>query len=150
MPVAWRIVKASHAKNAFTGEGAAKVGGRWNSRGVPVVYASATQSLAALEILVHINPPVALRFRAFRIEIPDSAVEILKGLPPDWRSKPPPRSTRTLGDRWVREGRSAVLAVPSVLIPDEWNYLLNPAHPKIREIDVSPARDFALDPRLLR
>lgn len=65
MPEAWRIVKEKHAASAFSGEGAAKTGGRWNSRGVPVVYASATKALAALETLVHLNPPVPFQYKSF-------------------------------------------------------------------------------------
>jgi len=67
MPEAWRIVKAKHAATAFSGEGAAKTGGRWNSRGVPVVYASSTKSLAALETLVHLNPPMPFKYVVFRL-----------------------------------------------------------------------------------
>src|SRR5690606_28898647 len=101
-----------HAAGAFTGEGAARVGGRWNSRGVRVVYASATQSLAALEILVHLNPMAPLRFTAFPLEIPDGSVEWLarEEWPEDWRAEPPPPSTRRLGDAWARRGSSVALA----------------------------------------
>ena len=75
MPEAWRIVKAKHAATAFSGEGAAKTGGRWNSRGVPVVYASSTKSLAALETLVHLNPPVPFKYVAFRLQFDAALVE---------------------------------------------------------------------------
>src|SRR5271157_3894246 len=105
MPEAWRIVKAKHAATAFSGEGAARTGGRWNSRGVPAVYTSSTKSLAALESLVHLNPPVLFRYVAIRIRFDDALVESVppKALPRDWRSEPPPSSTKRLGDAWVRE-----------------------------------------------
>jgi RES domain-containing protein len=151
MPEAWRIVKAKHVATAFSGEGAAKTGGRWNSRGVAVVYSSASRSLAALETLVHLTPPVMFRYKVIRIEFTDDLVEQLKAgvLPSDWRVEPPPPSTKRLGDAWARSSRSAILAVPSVIIPDEINYLLNPAHADFKKIAIGKPADFAFDPRLL-
>ena len=92
MRQAWRIVKEKHAATAFTGEGAARTGGRWNSRGARVVYTSATASLAALETLVHLNPPVLFKYLIFRIEFDDTLVEeiFLASLPADWTEEPPP------------------------------------------------------------
>src|ERR1035437_9968435 len=92
MPEAWRIVKEKHAASAFSGEGAAKTGGRWNSRGVPVVYASATKALAALEPLVHLTPPVPFKYVVFRLQFDEALIEKgpLKRLTADWRGAPPP------------------------------------------------------------
>jgi RES domain-containing protein len=151
MAEGWRIVKEKHAARAFSGEGAAKTGGRWNSRGVPVVYSSCTKALAALESLVHLNPPVLFKYVAFRIKFDDALVEIFpaKALPPDWQTEPPPPSTKAIGDVWVRESRSAVLALPSVIVSGEPNYLLNPAHPDFKKISISKPEPFAFDPRLL-
>src|ERR1035441_476754 len=121
MPEAWRIVKEKHAATAFSGDGAAKTGGRWNSRGVPVVYASSTKSLAALETLVHLNPPMPFKYVAFRLRFDDALIEKvpLNRLPAHSRVEPPPPSTKAIGDAWMRERRSAVLALPSVIIPGE-------------------------------
>ena len=151
MPTAWRIVKEKHAAAAFSGDGAAKFGGRWNSRGVPVVYTSGTKSLAALEILVHLNPPMFFRYVAFRLEFAESLVETLavKTLPTDWRDEPPPPSTQAMGDAWARSARTAVLALPSVIISGEPNYLLNPAHPDFRRITIGKPEKFTFDSRLL-
>ena len=151
MPEAWRIVKAKHVTEAFTGEGAARTSGRWNSRGVLVVYASATKSLAALETLVHLNPSAFFAYKIFRIQFDETLVEhvSLAALPPDWQSKPPPPTTKAIGDAWVRASRSAVLALPSVIIPNEINYLLNPAHVDFKKIKIGPPEDFAFDARLL-
>lgn len=151
MLVAWRLVRDRHAATAFTGEGAARTGGRWNSRGVAMVYTSQSQSLAALETLVHLAPHLSLRYKVFRVEFDEALLERLPAgaVPADWREEPPPGSTKAVGDRWVREARSAVLGVPSVLIPDEWNFLLNPAHPDFRRIRIGAPADFAFDPRLL-
>jgi RES domain-containing protein len=151
MLTAWRIVREKYSATAFSGEGASKVGGRWNSRGVSMVYTSANKSLAALETLVHIEPTLPFRYQAFQLEFAQALVERLAEsvLPRDWQSEPPPMSTRFIGDRWVREARSAVLAVPSILIAEEWNYLLNPAHSDFKNINMGKPGHFAFDPRLL-
>jgi RES domain-containing protein len=152
MTEAWRIVKEKHAATAFSGEGAAKTGGRWNSRGVAVVYTSGTRSLAALESLVHLNPMVLFKYVAIHIEFDDSLVEKvpLNTLPNDWQAEPPPPSTKQLGDAWVRDTRSAILALPSVIVPGELNFLLNPAHSGFKKIAFATPEAFAFDPRLLR
>jgi RES domain-containing protein len=151
MPEAWRIVQEEHAASAFSGEGAAKFGGRWNSRGVPVVYTSSTKSLAALENLVHLNPPVRFKYVAIRLKFDDALVEVvpLKALPPNWRAEPPPSSSKQIGDAWVLSARSAVLALPSVIVSGEPNYLLNPAHPDFHRISIGKPEKFTFDPRLL-
>jgi RES domain-containing protein len=149
---AWRIVKRRQAPAAFTGDGAARTGGRWNSRGVSVVYTSSTQALAALETLVHLNPPVLFEYIAIRIQFPEELVETLPttSLPRNWRTEPPPPSTKAIGDAWVWEGRSAILALPSVIIAKELNYLINPAHPGFKTITIGKREPFSFDPRLLK
>jgi len=148
---AWRIVKKKHAATAFSGEGAARTGGRWNSRGVRVVYASLSKALAALENLVHLNPPVVFDYVAIPLRFDESLIERfpVNQLPRHWRAQPPPPSTQRLGDVWVRESRAAVLALPSVIIPSETNFLLNPAHPDFKKISIGRPERFAFDPRLL-
>ncbi len=151
MKRAWRIVRENHAATALDGEGARRYGGRWNSPGTRVVYASATLSLAALELLVHLLPPVRFRYVAIPIEFDDGLVEVVSmdSLPIEWTEEPPPQSTQWMGDRWVEEGRSAVLRLPSVIVPTEPNYLLNPAHPDFRKVRIGAPAPFAFDPRLL-
>ncbi len=153
MASAWRIVRARRAATAFTGEGARLYGGRWSSRGVRVVYVSEHQSTAALETLVHALPTAAgERYKAFQLEWADELTETLAvgKLPPSWRASPPSRETMRIGDRWAREQRSAVLAVPSAITPADTNFLLNPEHPDFRQIRIAAAADFEFDPRLLR
>jgi RES domain-containing protein len=149
--VGWRIVKQKHARGAFSGEGARVFGGRWNSAGVAVVYCSEHLSLAALETLVHIRP-VTLRenFRAYRIRFDDDLLIsiTLKKLAKGWDAQPPSAASRRIGDDWVKSGRSAVLSLPSVLIPLERTFLLNPAHPDFRKIEIKDMETFVLDPRL--
>lgn len=127
-------------------------GGRWNSRGEWVVYTSGTLSLAALELLEHLNPPVRFEWVTLRAEFNGGLVKNLDPalLPPNWRQFPGPDVTRAPGDVWLREARTAVLAVPGVIMPGEHNYLLNPAHPGFRKIVESAPEPFTFDSRLLR
>jgi RES domain-containing protein len=150
MPEAWRLVKAQHAATAFDGEGARLYGGRWNSMGVRVVYVSFSKSLAALEILVHLKLPVTSKYVAIPVEFADILVEVFsaKKLPAGWNAEPPPAAAQQIGDRWVQEERSAILALPSV-ITGETNYLLNPAHPDFKRIAIGSPEPFSFDPRLL-
>jgi RES domain-containing protein len=148
---AWRIVKAKQADTAFDGEGAWLFGGRWNSRGTRMIYTSATLSLAALKNLVHLTPPVFFKYAAIPVEFDEALIETLpaSALPVDWTAEPPSPSTQLIGDRWVKEARSAVLKIPSVIIHSEPNYLLNPAHRTFKKIRLGKAIPFAFDPRLL-
>jgi RES domain-containing protein len=149
MKQAWRIVKEKHAATAFSGEGARLYGGRWNSVGTSVIYTSGSQALAALESLVHLNPPVIFRYVSIPIQFDDSLLEKVTTLPADLTEEPPPPATRNIGDLWVKAARSAVLELPSVIIPGEPNYLLNPAHPDFRKIVIGKPEPFTFDPRLL-
>ena len=116
MPSAWRIVRAARVNSAFTGEGARVYGGRWNSRGTAVIYVSEHESLAALELFVHLTPLSPNdRYRSFRLEWEDKLTEYfpVKSLPPHWNAEPPTFQTMQIGDDWVRRGISVALAVPS-------------------------------------
>jgi len=125
--------------------------GRWNSRGTRVVYCSANLSLAALEILVHLNPPVAFKSVAIELEFEDKLIETIaaKSFPSDFTQEPPARSTMRIGDLWVKEGRSAVLELPSAIVPSESNYLLNPSHRDFQKIKIRKPVAFSFDPCLL-
>jgi RES domain-containing protein len=152
MASAWRIVRASRAKAAFTGEGPWRYGGRWNSPGIHVVYVSEHQSTAALESFVHRVPFVLDgKYKAFHLEWPADLTEIFptKKLPANWRVSPPPAETQEIGDRWTQENRSAVLALPSAISPADTNFLLNPKHPDFKRIHIHPPVDYDFDPRLL-
>ena len=152
MASAWRIVRASRARAAFTGKGPWRYGGRWNSPGVRVVYVSEHQSTAALEIFVHRVPfVVEEEYKAFQLEWPDSLMEIfpVKKLPVNWRISPPPAQAMEIGDRWVQERRSVVLALPSTISPADTNFLLNPDHANFKRIRIHPPIDYDFDPRLL-
>jgi RES domain-containing protein len=148
----WRICRKAHA--AFDGEGARRAGGRWNRRGTAVVYASESLALAALELLVHAAPSLLPEdLVAIAADVPDSvAIETLevKDLPRDWRAYPAPDALAERGSAWAGSGRTAVLAVPSAVVPRERNFLIHPGHPDFRRIRVGKAEPFALDTRLGR
>src|SRR5438552_1429771 len=124
---AWRITKAKHATAAFSGTGAKSNGGRWNSLGTSIVYCGSSLSLAILEMLVHLNTPeLTARYVSFEVTFDESLVTTLPvaNLPKTWRKSPPPPSVQALGDQWVSSAASAILRVPSVIVPTEWNFLL--------------------------
>jgi RES domain-containing protein len=150
VPSAWRLTKARYLSTAWDGEGARRSGGRWNSAGTAVVYVSATLSLALVETLVHLPSGILPAFVAVPMEIDDSMIAVLEddALAKDWRRDPAPASTRSIGDAWVRSGRSAALRVPSVVVPMEFDYLLNPRHPDFARVVVGTPRPFPFDPRL--
>ena len=150
---AWRIVKAKYLSRAFTGEGAALTGGRWNSSGIEVVYTASSASLALLEILVNLGSNAPLTgYTLIEVAFDEDLVEEIatRALPRDWRTSPPPPSVQQLGDRWARDMVSAVLAVPSVIVPHERNYILNPRHADFHRIRIGDPTSFPIDERLAR
>lgn len=147
----WGIAREVY--DPLDGEGPRRFGGRWNSRGAPVVYTAAHLSLAVLEVLVHADPDLIPRDLAvFELDLPDDiSMErvYLDALPADWQRLPEHRVCRQAGDDWLARGSAAVLALPSAIIPEETNYLMNPAHPDGRRVRVVRTRPFVFDPRLL-
>lgn len=147
----WRISRIAHT--GLDGEGARLFGGRWNSRGIPVVYTASRLSLAALEYLVHIDPEDAPDdLVASCLRIPDGASEVSVGpddLPQQWRQTPAPAECQRMGDHWARSGEHLLLRVPSVLVPEETNVLVNPLHPDASGVRMSASRPFSFDLRLL-
>jgi RES domain-containing protein len=130
MPRAWRITKARHAGNAFDGEGARLQGGRWSSIGTRIVYTAGSESLAILEILVHLQETAFLSsYVIFQLDFSDTLVQELDpaSLSSNWRVSPAPPATLAIGDDWIRNSSPAVLRVPSVIVPSEYNFLINPA-----------------------
>jgi len=147
---AFRLCRATFP--AYDGEGAHRVGGRWNSKGTRVLYTSENRSLAVLEILVHLAALLPDRYVLGAAEIPETvAVEKLDDtrLPADWATLDPREQavTRRIGDNWVAKQQSAVLSVPSVIL-GERNYVLNPAHPDFQRIDFAEPVPFQFDRRL--
>jgi len=151
VPVAWRIVKKKHQKNALTGEGARLFGGRWNTSGQAIIYSAETLSGALLEILVHSNRQLLSHYIFYRLVFPKRIISDVKivELPEHWRSSPPPPELSQIGDRWCIEQRSAVLRVPNVVVPLETNYLVNPNHANYRFVEIEGPIDYVVDDRLV-
>ncbi len=155
---AYRISKEPNPTKAFSGQGAKDWGGRWNSRGIAVVYTAAHRSLSILEILVHLkggagmgNMAISAPFYIYSVSFDAALLEELpiSSLPAGWNSEPPTAASQSLGDAWVLDERSAVLAVPSVIVPEELNYVLNPNHPRFPEVQIGSPTHCSVDPRLL-
>ena len=149
----WRICRRRYAADAATGEGARLYGGRWNSRGVRVVYASTSLALAALETFVNLEPNLQPRdLVSIEGEISEElGVTRLdqKALPADWHKKRQ-ESLRRFGDEWIRAGHTIALLVPSAAIRGEWNILLNPAHPDFGKVKFGRPVPFHFDTRMFR
>jgi RES domain-containing protein len=152
--IAWRLARAVDRRSAFSGIGSFRYGGRWNSAGRYCVYVSRSISTAALEILAHAGTPRALPLDeiVIKVVIPDSLrasrVE-LEALPDDWQTADHP-ACRQIGDAWLESARTAILDVPSAIVPQERNLILNPLHPDFPEIDTSDRGiRFRWDPRLI-
>ena len=142
MIVGWRLTRAIHAD--LKGEGARRYGGRWNSPGLAVVYFADHPALAVLEVRVHLDLPPHLLpedYSLMRVGLPDGSVEELKDLP---------EAPRERGDAWLLSTRSAVLIVPSVIVPGARNLLLNPLHPTAPNAQVLATDSFRFDTRLWR
>ncbi len=152
MLTVWRLVTARIVDTAFSGEGARRYGGRWNQKGAPLVYTAGNVSLAMLEMLVQDEP---LRARYFMIpaEIP-TGMKIdrisFDQLPSDWRDHTALQRLRTIGTEWATRLSSAVLTVPSAVVPAETNYLLNPKHPDFAKISIGEPQELVTDLRLIK
>lgn len=142
---AWRIVKARFADDAFSGEGSRIHGGRWNSPQQRVVYTASSLSLATLELLVQLRKKERAReYVVLNCWFPEAIMEEVERslLPQDWRAYPSPPALQQIGNAWLLSRSSAVLRVPSAVVEEETNYLLNPEHDDFRSIDIGLPRPF--------
>jgi len=148
----YRLVKRKWLRDAFDGEGARLYGGRWNSKGNACVYLASAESLAMLEMMVHMQDYRLLEnYALFEVTFDENALLQLPDdqLSDDWRVEPAPSSTAAIGDSWLESQLSLVLAVPSVVVPRETNYLINPSHTDFEAMtNVAKEIDFAPDKRL--
>ena len=152
----WRISKETpdYTANDLSGGGAKKMGGRWNTKGMAVVYASSTIALATLETLAHLGDNISIR-NAFLvgITVPKSvwaarAIIAAASLPPSWVAEPPGKASTDFGDAWLMSNAAALMLVPSIIVPEEYNVLINPAHPSVARMSSAVARQYLYDPRL--
>ena len=150
MAVIYRIAKSK--KEIMSGRGALLYGGRWNSPGRSVVYGSQSLSLAILEVAVHLaRSDKIMAYRMISLEIPDEIILPIDraALPTHWNEIAiEPKSVQTWGNAWFDNQLSAVMEVPSVVIPFESNYLINPDHPDFERIEQGKLEKHAFDPRI--
>jgi RES domain-containing protein len=154
LTLVYRILRKAFSHKPFDGEGAYRFGGRWSSVGTRLSYAAEHLSLAMVEYFIHIEPDDPPRdLVAVAAEIPDSVSRshiTEKQLPSNWRQSPSPPELAAIGDRFVRDGRAAILIVPSALVPNESNWLINPRHPRFSRIRVRSVSPFEYDARFFK
>lgn len=146
----YRVSKTRYSRD-LTGEGARLNGGRWNHILTPCIYTSASRALAVLEFTVNVSPdeiPPSLSITTF--EIPDNAIAKFKpaDLPADWNLFPAPASAKDFGTVLLKKAVKPVLQLPSVIIPMEFNYILNPLHPISKDFKIVAVEDFVYDVRI--
>lgn len=152
----FRLTTVLDPEKAFSGEGAKRYGGRWNSKGTALVYAASSLSLAIVEALVHVDSDILPPYFYFRIGCPEGVIVLSMeatygaALPAGWDAEPPTQVSQRMGDDWIRSGSSCVLTVPSLLVPGEQNVLINPNHADFRKLRISRPEPFAFNRRLLR
>lgn len=151
----WRLTRNTHAATCLDGIGASIAGGRWNPRGDRAVYTAGTRALAILEMLVNADSDLLPRDYMFiEINLPDTMqilrVEDLVSLPASWRDSPVQDATQSIGRKWLRSMNSAVLSVPSAVVPEERNYIINPNHPMAKDIVPGTIAPVDFDRRLFR
>ncbi|MBK7427064.1 MAG: RES family NAD+ phosphorylase [Saprospiraceae bacterium] len=152
--IVYRIVREKYLETTLSGIGASLTKGfRWNSLNTRLVYTSESRSLATLEVTVHLDLSEDLPSDRYyvEIEIPDdlTILEVnVEDLPDDWDTKPPGITTQTIGNDFVVENPAAVLKVPSAIVPEEYNYLINPSHSDAKKIEVREKILMCFDGRL--
>lgn len=149
---AYRLIKERYVDNPLDAQGAKIFGGRWNSKGLAAVYASDSIALSALEILVHLHRNDILNYYCLcEITLPEEALMVLAKdtLPDGWQDDPPSATTQMIGDEWLQSKQSLVLSVPSTVVPQQSNLLINPEHDDFPALSAAMiVRPFVFDPRL--
>ena len=154
----WRIATdtPTYEANDLSGAGAKATGGRWNAAGMAAVYTSQTRALACLETVVHLNAGgLPLNRYLVEVTIPDglwinAQMTTSASLPVGWDAEPAGRTSIEFGTTWIRSGTSAILVVPSVIVPEEFNVLINPQHSGSARVSAAKVRKWLYDPRLAR
>ena len=150
--IVFRLCRARYAFD-LSGKGAEASGGRWNSKGVPMLYTSESRALCTAEIAVHLPLGIVpADYQMVSLYFPDDdMLELPKQQWPEgWNAFPYPASTRMLGDNFVREGKFLSMKAPSAVVEGDFNYLINPRHPAFGKVRVRDAVPFNLDTRLLK
>ena len=151
MIVAWRLSKARYAGD-LTGQGAARDGQRWNQAGQRAVYLGMTAEITVLEVLVHLNGVLSAPLVLCCYEVPNKPGLIKEtdptALPEDWNAIPHSQASAAFGADWLRAGLQLGLMLPSVVVPQARNLLLNPLHPDMAQVALVHQEPFRLDQRL--
>lgn len=149
MTLVYRITDVRYADDPLSGVGASLTGGRWNSLGTRMGYTSASRALAMMELLVHVGRDNVPANRVLvTIDIPVEHIERLVDLPEGWGGLPYSEKVQDAGDRWIRSKRSLALRVPSAIVPNEHNVLVNPLHPNLNRIAILGSEALDWDHRL--
>jgi RES domain-containing protein len=151
--IVYRLCRKGYA-NDLSGHGAELSGGRWNGKGLAALYTSSSRALCAIEIIVHVPAGIIPKdYHIISIEIPDNApvktIDI-KDLPDSWNSNPILVSTQRIGNIFLSGQKDLVLKVPSAIIKDEWNYIINPVHKDFQKVKIISIEPFAFDTRLFK
>ncbi|MDR9365905.1 MAG: RES family NAD+ phosphorylase [Balneolaceae bacterium] len=147
----WWICRREYKDSAFSGEGAKLYGGRFNSEGLAAVYTSGSLSLSLLEMLVQVNDRSYLRHcLVFQTDVPESLVDssLMTDLPDRWNQIPYGHASQNFGDDWLSSSEGLALKIPSVVVPIEHNYVLNPNHPDFRNLQIEEMGQAGIDQRL--
>lgn len=146
----YRVGKTKYAAD-LNGTGARLFGGRWNNKMIGCLYTSGNRALAVLEYTVNVNiEDIPRNLSITTIEIPDKPILFLKeaDLPGNWKQTPAPSSTKSFGSKILQAAEVLIIGVPSIIIPEEFNYLINPLHPDIKKIKIMEIKDFVYDLRI--
>ena len=149
--ILYRLAKCIYI-NDFSGLGAQRYGGRWNSIGQPMLYLTESRSLAILEVLVHLSPTIIPgNYCMAEFEVPGDSIQNLTidELPHNWQDVSPTIGAKKLGDTFIKQQRHLLLKVPSAIVPEEFNYLLNPLHPSASKLKLIKQQTFSFDERLV-
>lgn len=137
----------------LNGRGAEMYGGRWNNKGRPVVYAASSVSLAMVEVLVHLpSHLIPSDYVLMKIEVPESSIKefTVQELSTEWNLLPGANETQKLGDNWLMENKKLLLKVPSAVVVQEHNILINPLHKLFHKVQVKDIKPYNFDSRLLK
>jgi len=151
--IVYRLSKQAYI-NDFSGYGAEKTGGRWNSKGIPVLYTAASRALTVVEIAVHVPLGIIpVDYYVAAIEIPDKAsmhrIEITD-LPVNWNRNPFIKSTQLIADNFIKSNKHLIVQVPSATVIGDYNYLINPRHPDFKNVTIKSIDAFEFDSRLFK
>jgi len=138
--------------NDLSGKGAALYGGRWNSKNIPMLYTAESRSLAMLETVVHLGNICSIRLCTATILLPSVPMDICKieDLPKNWDNAVSTNDLKIIGDYFIRTNKKLALIVPSAIMPDEHNILINPQHPDFQKVRIVETKPINIDERLLK